>query len=210
VNSAGKFVMTKQNLFQSLRPLLTLATLLLIGVLVYLGLEWGGAEKITEAVKPPTPVSATHIGRPAPDFTVPASRVWAKQDFRFSSLKGYPVVLHFWATWCGPCLQELPELLRLAEAQRPQGVSFVAVAIDQSWNDLEKFFSVHPELRALTERMVVLLDPDSEVANAYGSSRFPETFLINDAMLIDNKFIGAQNWTDPRVEAFLKTLRSAP
>lgn len=202
--------MTKQNLFQRLRPLITLLTLLLIGALVYLVLEWGGADKITEAVKPPTAVEAVHIGRPAPDFTVPAARVWAKQDFRFSSIKGYPVVLHFWATWCGPCLQELPELLRLAERERPRGISFVAVAIDQSWADLEKFFAQHPELKPLTERMVVLLDPDSEIANAYGSARFPETFLINDAMLIDNKFIGAQAWMDPRAEAFLKALRSAP
>ncbi|RYZ98978.1 MAG: TlpA family protein disulfide reductase, partial [Proteobacteria bacterium] len=152
----------------------------------------------------------THIGRPAPDFSVPASRVWAKQDFKFTSVKGYPVFLHFWATWCGPCLQELPELLKLAEAQRPKGVTFIAVAIDQSWNDLEKFFAQYPHLRPLTERMVVILDPDSEIANKFGSSRFPETFLINEAMLIDNKFVGAQDWSDPRVETFLKALRTAP
>lgn len=202
--------MTKQNLLQRLRPILTLAVLLLIGVLVYFALEWGGAEKITEAVKPPVQVNAVHIGRAAPDFSVPAARVWAKQDFRFSKMKGYPVVLHFWATWCGPCLQELPELLKLADAERARGVTFVAVAIDQSWKDLETFFSLHPELRAMTDKMVVLLDPDSEVANAYGSSRFPETFLINDAMLIDNKFVGAQAWADPRMEPYLRALRSAP
>ena len=198
--------MEKHNLF----PWLRLLGLLLIGALVYLIVEWGGAEKLTQPFRPPVTVEAVRVGRAAPDFSVPKDRVWAKQDFRFSSVKGYPVVLHFWATWCGPCLQELPEILDLAAKKRVEGVTFVAVAIDQSWGDLEKFFLQYPHLKALSERMVLVLDPNSEIANLYGSSRFPETFLINDAMVIDNKFIGAQNWTDPRMEPFFKALRSAP
>jgi cytochrome c biogenesis protein CcmG/thiol:disulfide interchange protein DsbE len=196
--------MKKQKIYSYLRILLFLS--LVPGI--YLLLEWGGAEKITEAVRPPSEINAVRIGSPAQNFTVTEDKVWTKQSFEFGKLKGYPVVMHFWATWCGPCLTELPELLKLADKLRPQGISVVAVAIDQSWSDIDNFFGQHPELKVMPEKMVLLLDPDSRIANLYGSSRFPETFLINDAMVIDNKFVGAQDWMNPRMDEYFRPLRT--
>jgi thiol-disulfide isomerase/thioredoxin len=134
--------------------------------------------------------------------------VWSKTDFRLSEVKGQPIVIHFWATWCGPCLQELPEIIAVAKAYRLKGYTFVAVAIDRDWATLESFFQRYPALRELTNAMVVVLDPDSRIAEQFGSSRFPETVLINDQMVMDNKFIGAQPWQDPRMARFLDTLRT--
>jgi thiol-disulfide isomerase/thioredoxin len=191
-------------------PYIRLFLFLSLAPLVYFFWEWGGAERLLKSVHAPVTVEAIRVGTPAPDFQIDASRTWVKKEFRVSTTRGFPVILHFWATWCGPCLQELPEIIRLAERYRPQGYTFVAVAIDDSWATVENFFGRYPALKAMTNTMVMVLDPNARVANSYGSSRFPETFLINDQMLIDNKFIGAQPWNDPRMEPYLGSLRTAP
>jgi thiol-disulfide isomerase/thioredoxin len=61
-----------------------------------------------------------------------AVRVISEAELRSDLLrrKGHPVILHFWATWCGPCLDELPQLARLAAGARRQGIDFVAVSLD--------------------------------------------------------------------------------
>jgi thiol-disulfide isomerase/thioredoxin len=196
--------MRKHILFRYLRVIFFLS----LAPLVYLFWEWGGAESLLTSVKAPVTVNAVRLGTPAPEVEVPAELTWVRKDFRLSSLRGYPVVLHFWATWCGPCLQELPEMIALAQKLRPEGVSFVAVAIDDSWATVEKFFTQYPALAKMTDHMVLVLDPKSEIAKKYGSSRFPETFLINDQLLMDNKFIGAQPWNDPGMKPYLDALRT--
>jgi thiol-disulfide isomerase/thioredoxin len=186
---------------------LRITLLVAIVPVIYLGWDTIGAKFLTEAVHPPVTVNAIRLGTRAPDFSVPAARLAANKKFRFAELKGFPIVLHFWATWCGPCLQELPELLKLASELRPQGYSFVAVAIDRDWATLEEFFARNPQLRPIRDRMILVLDPDAEIATKYGSSRFPETFLINRDLVIDNKFVGAQPWSDPQMLPYLESLR---
>ncbi|MGZ3692780.1 MAG: peroxiredoxin family protein [Bdellovibrionota bacterium] len=192
-----------------LYPWLRLAVFLFLIAAVYFSWDKIGANVITEAVHPQSSgnIQAIRLGTIAPDFAVPATRIGSNQDFRLHQLKGSPVILHFWATWCGPCLQELPELLQLEEKLRPQGFRFVAVAIDQNWAALEEFFARNPKLRFIRDRMILVLDPQSEIAASFGSSRFPETFLINREMVIDNKFIGAQPWSDARMLPYLDSLR---
>lgn len=177
--------------------------------LVYFGFNYLGPEAITNAVHPPSNIKPIRLGTTAPDFSVPAELIASNKKFHLHQLKGYPVIVHFWATWCGPCLQELPEILKLSDQLRPQGYSFVAVAIDQDWAVIEEFFLRHPTLRPIRDRMILVLDPDSKIANSFGSSRFPETFLINREMVIDNKFIGAQPWSDPRMLPYLENLRAS-
>jgi thiol-disulfide isomerase/thioredoxin len=194
----------KKNL---LIQILSLAVFLGIVPAIYFFWDNGAANQLIEAVHPPTTVNPIRLGTRAPDFFAPANRVWSQKEFRFSQLKGYPVILHFWATWCGPCLTELPELLQLSDRLRPQGFSIVAVAVDESWAVLEQFFQKHPDLKSMQNRMVLILDPRSEIANAFGSNRFPESFLIKRDQVIDNKFTGAQPWNDPVMLPFLENIK---
>lgn len=175
---------------------------------LYLFWDWGGAKFVTDTLHPPVSVSVQLVGKPAPELRVAKEQVWSKQDFLLSSLRGYPVVVHFWATWCGPCLQELPELLKRTKELRAQGYSVVAVAVDENWAKLDDFFTRFPQLADLRNQTILLLDPGGAIAAKFGSSRFPETFLINDALLIDNKFVGPQPWGDPQIEPYLQRLRS--
>ena len=197
--------MKKQDLFPYLRILLFALSV----ALLYIFWEWGGATALLEQVKPPASVEARFVGKPAPELKVSASEIWSKQDFLLSSLRGHPVLLHFWATWCAPCLAELPELLALSKRLRAEGFSVVTVAVDDSWAKLEAFFARYPNLAELKDQTVLILDPKGQVAETFGSSRFPESFLINAEGLIDNKFIGPQPWNDAQMTPYLERLRAS-
>ena len=194
-------------------------------MLLYVFWEWGGAEMLENTVHAPAAVSVQLVGKPAPALRVNKSQVWStarpssggplrgappKQDFLLADLRGYPVIVHFWATWCAPCVQELPELLKRAKELRAQGFSVVAVAVDENWGKLDDFFTRYPQLAGLRDSTILVLDPRGEIAAKFGSSRFPESFLINDQLLIDNKFVGPQPWGDPQIEPYLKRLRTIP
>jgi thiol-disulfide isomerase/thioredoxin len=177
-------------------------------ILLYVFWEWGGATGLLETVHPPVKVEARFVGKPSPELIVGKDNMWTKKEFRLSSLKGHPVLLHFWATWCGPCLTELPELLLLTEKLRAQGFSVITVAVDDSWATLETFFARYPNLVGLRDQTILVLDRKGKIAEMFGSSRFPETFLINDQLLIDNKFVGPQPWNDPQMQPYFVRLRN--
>lgn len=195
--------MRKQKLFPYLRVLLFASSV----VLLYLFWEWGAATVLLEGIHPPVSVEARFVGKPAPELKVPAAQVWSKQEFHLSALRGRPVLLHFWATWCGPCLAELPELLTLAKKLRADGYEVVAVAVDQDWGKLDAFFARYPNLAELKNQTVLLLDPQGAIAESFGSSRFPESFLINAEGLIDNKFTGPQPWNTAQMTPYLSRLK---
>ncbi|HEY8278606.1 MAG TPA: TlpA disulfide reductase family protein [Bdellovibrionota bacterium] len=176
---------------------------------LYLFWEWGAAKVLVGGVRPPAAVEAVHLGAPAPDLTINKNQVWSKQDFHLSSLRGYPAIVHFWATWCAPCVQELPELLARAKLLRRQGFSVVTVAVDESWEKLAEFFRHYPALRDIQNHSILVLDPGGKIAEKFGSSRFPESFLINDSLVIDNKLVGPQPWSSAAMDPYLQRLRAA-
>jgi thiol-disulfide isomerase/thioredoxin len=196
--------MKKTTLFRTLRIFLFLA----LAPILYFFWEWGASDSVLQTVRPAQEARAIRVGTPAPQIFLSADFVWAKKNFELQSFKGYPVFLHFWATWCGPCLQELPEIIELAKKRRLEGMNFVAVAVNDRWDNIETFFQQHPNLAPMKDFMVVVIDPHSNLAKSYGSSRFPETFLINDQMVIDNKFVGAQPWSDPAMGRYLDVLKT--
>lgn len=179
-------------------------------ILLYIFWEWGAASLLVDSVHAPVNVTASYLGTPAPEIAVKKENIWSKQDFHLSQLKGYPVVVHFWATWCAPCLNELPDLIDRARQLRTEGFSVVAVAVDDSWAKLETFFARYPHLSGLRDHTILVLDTQGKIAEKFGSSRFPETFLINDQLVIDNKLVGAQPWKDAQMDSYLQRLRTKP
>jgi len=136
------------------------------------------------------------IGTSAPDFTVQD----AHDKYTLSQFKGQIVVLNFWATWCAPCVEEVPSLVEMQRRMKSKGVTVLAVSVDV---DDAKY------LRFKTEHNVNLLtvrDPDQKSSGLYGTSKFPETYVIDRNGVMRRKFIGAVDWTEPEITDFLSKL----
>jgi cytochrome c biogenesis protein CcmG/thiol:disulfide interchange protein DsbE len=135
------------------------------------------------------------IGGPAPDFTVrDGERTVSLHDY-----KGKVVLLNFWATWCPPCVEEMPSLIQL-QSKLKDKVTVLAVSVDVDAEGYRKFVKDH-KVDLLTVR-----DADQKSNTLYGTYKFPETFVIDREGKIRRKFIGAQNWNDPEIEQYLKSL----
>ena len=136
------------------------------------------------------------IGAAAPDFTVQdADRKVVLDQFR-----GQVVVLNFWASWCGPCVEEMPSLVELQHRFKDKGVTVVGVSIDVDGDAYHKFLKDY-KVDFLTVR-----DPDQKTSSLYGSFKWPETYIIDRNGIVRRKFIGAVEWTQPEIVDFLSKL----
>ncbi len=128
---------------------------------------------------PPAPA----VGHPAPDFTVTDT---SGKSFKLSALRGTPVVLNFWATWCPPCRAELPELQAGSERLAGQ-VAFVGLNQGETPAEVKTF----AEQMGLT--FPIPLDEKMDVSRAYSVRSLPTTFFIDRDGVIREMQIGALN-----------------
>ncbi len=113
------------------------------------------------------------------------------QRWSSDSLKDQVAVIHFWASWCPPCLDELPKWLELARAyQENSSIQFIALSLDASKADAIKIL---PN-QSLPKGVKSLLDSQQKVSEAFGSFQFPETYLISRTGKIVMKWVGPQDW----------------
>jgi cytochrome c biogenesis protein CcmG, thiol:disulfide interchange protein DsbE len=136
------------------------------------------------------------IGSAAPDFSVQDDHT----KVSLSQLHGQVVVLNFWATWCAPCVEEIPSLVEMQRRMQPKGVTVVAVSVDVDEGAYQQFVKDH-KVSLLTVR-----DPDQKTNHLFGTFKFPETYIIDRNGVMRRKFIGAVDWTDPQITEFLSRL----
>jgi cytochrome c biogenesis protein CcmG/thiol:disulfide interchange protein DsbE len=138
----------------------------------------------------------SRIGMAAPDFTVQDS----DHSVTLSQFKGQVVVLNFWATWCPPCIEEMPSLVEMQRRMKPKGVTVLAVSIDVDENAYHKFIKDHGV------NMITVRDPEEKTAVLYGTHGWPETYIIDRNGVVRRKFIGAVDWTEPEIIDFMAKL----
>jgi peroxiredoxin len=140
-------------------------------------------------------------GEIAPNFSVVTEhgRTVTRSDFG-----GKLLVLNFWASWCPPCISELPSLNEFAREYASQGVVVLGVSIDKNENLYKKF---------LTQRNVIFetaRDPEANISASYGTFQIPETYIIDRNGKVLEKVISDQDWMDPQFLARVKFMLSSP
>ncbi len=118
----------------------------------------------------------------APDISLPSLD---GKETTLASLRGRVVAVNFWASWCGPCLQELPELVRIREAYRERCFEILAVTEASAWDDaqavVQRFRMSYP----------IVMDDAGEVGHAYGVTGYPRTYLVDAKGFLRDVFVGA-------------------
>ena len=109
-----------------------------------------------------------------------------------ADLRGKVVMVHFWATWCPPCVEELPILDRLHRS--PLGKEFEMLAVNEDEGGAGALDSFIKQNRV---SIPVLLDTGSEVARSYGTFKLPETYIVDRQGVVRAKAIGPWDWNDP-------------
>lgn len=139
---------------------------------------------------------ASIAGKPAQDFPL----TLAGKSEHLSDLKGKIVVLNFWATWCPPCVEETPSLNRLQKYIDSRGGIVLGVSVDEDGAAYEKF---------LKDQSVIFStyrDATKKSASDYGTSIYPETYIIDRHGKIARKFVGAQQWDSPEMLAYFDAI----
>ena len=122
------------------------------------------------------------------------------EKFELSNSKGHWVFLHFWASWCGPCREEMPTIQKLANAM--QGEKFQIVMI----NTAEDEDTIFEFLAAIDVELNSLMDVDGLVTEVWKPRGLPTSFLINPKGEVKYQAIGGREWDKPEYIGFLKKL----
>ncbi len=167
------------NTNNALRALLGILTLLLLGLI-------GFSLRDTSAKE----------GGPAPQFSIKTDQ---GQRVTPTSFGGKVLVLNFWATWCAPCVEEIPSLNVFQRRFANSGVVVVGISVDKN---AQKY-------RAFLDRIHVSFDtardPNWDIGAEYGTFQIPETYIIKDGR-IARKFVSNQDWTSDDITRYVQSL----
>ncbi len=141
------------------------------------------------------------LGASAPEFRLPApdGKLVGLSDYR-----GKVVMVHFWATWCPPCVEEIPALERLYRMFKGKDFEILAVNIDEGSVGVVTSF-----LQKNGVSFPVLLDPQRAVPTLYGTFKFPESYIVDRQGVVRDKIIGPLDWAAPENVAALERMLQA-
>ena len=120
-------------------------------------------------------------GETVPDFVLP---MLDGKVQKLSNYRGKVVLVNLWATWCPPCIEEVPLLDRLQQEYGERGLVVLALAADDDPETVRTFMKLHPV------KFDVLLDVGGEVGTRYGITGYPETFVVDREGRFREKYIG--------------------
>lgn len=117
-----------------------------------------------------TASAATELSGTAPDFTLPSNQ---GQNMRLEELRGSVVLINFWASWCGPCRQEMPALEALYQRYNKAGFTILGVSVDDDSAEANKL------LKEIPVSFPVLYDTESKVSELYSVQAMPSTIIVD-------------------------------
>lgn len=134
-------------------------------------------------------------GDTAPDFSITADN---GRTVSLPHFGGKLLLLNFWATWCGPCVEETPSLSKLAQDYASKGVVVLGVSVDKDPQAYRRFLQKYSPA-FLTAR-------ELKVHEDFGTFMYPETYIIDAKGKVVLKIAEAADWSDPKVTAIIDSL----
>jgi peroxiredoxin len=131
-----------------------------------------------------------NTGDRAPSFRLATN---TGQTVTETSFGGELLLVNFWATWCPPCVQEMPSLEQFHQSFRAKGVVVLGVNVDRSEQVYQQF------IQRSGISFANAFDPAADISARFGTFKFPETYLINREGRVLEKFVGPETWTNPDV-----------
>ncbi len=150
------------------------------------------------ANKPVSPMEIEKLNKSsAPEFSL---KNLNGKSIALSSFKGKIVLLNFWASWCPPCLAEMPSFKKVYGEMKSRGLEVIAVSADKSVNETREF----------TDKkgfdFAILMDENRAVTKQYKVFSLPTTFLIDRKGIIIEKFFGEYDWSSPEMKKKIEKL----
>jgi peroxiredoxin len=137
-----------------------------------------------------------------PDFTLPDLQGTPVQ---LSKRQGNVIFIIIWATWCPPCVEEMPTMQQLYERLHGHGLEVLAISVDALGAQV-----VGPFMQKYRLTFPVLLDAASRIPSLYRTSGVPESFIVDKRGRLVEKIVGPRDWSHPRMIALFQRLLSAP
>ena len=151
------------------------------------------APKPKKVVKPKPPEPGdTSVGAVMPPYR---AQLLDGQEFNLASEKGSVVLLNLWATWCGPCRVEIPELQRMHNENAARGFKVIGVSLDDTGVKVVKDFVAENKMT-----YPIAIDPEGKLANVFQTQILPTTVLLDRSGKIVWKQYGAISANDPALK----------
>src|SRR2546423_1841707 len=150
----------------------------------------------------PVDDSAPRVGQPLADFTLPGLR---GQSAQLAALRGKVVFVNVWATWCQPCIDEMPTIQQLYERLHGRGLEVLAVSLDALGAQV-----VAPFMQSRRLSFPTLLDTKNLVQRLYRTTGVPESFIVDKRGILVEKVVGPRDWAHPQLLTQFERLLAMP
>jgi peroxiredoxin len=157
-----------------------------------------GAVWIRSLVPPESPTGSLAFLSAAPALPVQDR---AGKSVDLTKEKGRLLIVHFWATWCPPCVEEIPALSKFWETYKGRSdISLYAISVDKDWKTIDAFSAKNPN------RLPLYRDGNASTAKRFGTTQYPETYVVNRSGRVIYRVQGAVDWNDPEVRRRIEQL----
>ena len=171
----------------------TLLTLTFAVLAVVVGAIW-----IRSLVPPESPSGSLAFLSAAPELPI-FDRSGKRIDL--TKEKGRLVLIHFWATWCPPCVEEIPALSKFWDQYRNRSdIVLYAISVDKDWKTIDDFSTRNPN------QLPMYRDPNAGTASRFGTTQYPETYIVNKAGRVLYRVQGGIEWNNAEIKQRIEQL----
>ncbi len=135
-------------------------------------------------------------------------QTWLGLEVKLRDLKEPFIILHFWASWCAPCIQEFPELIQFAKVMKGR-VQVLAISEDSEKKEIEVFLKSFKEADQVSN-FNILLDHDHSLRDQFLVSKLPESFIFDSDRRLIKKVSGAVRWLEKENQDFFSPPKQVP